>query len=59
LILELADTYPERMDVSSDVEKIMEAERRIQKAEERAAQLQKKFMEELKRIEGSTGMGHD
>jgi hypothetical protein len=47
------------MDVSSDVEKIMEAERRIQKAEERAAQLQQKFMEELKRIEGGTGMGHD
>jgi hypothetical protein len=47
------------MDVSSDAEKIMEAERRFQKAEERAAQLEQKFMEGLKRIEGSTGMGHD
>jgi hypothetical protein len=53
LILELADTYPERMDVSSD------AEKRLQKAEERAAQLEQKYMEGLKRIEGSTGMGHD
>lgn len=37
-------------------EKIIEAERRIQKAVESAAQLEQKFMDVMKRMEGSTGM---
>jgi chromosome segregation ATPase len=37
-------------------EKIIEAEKRIQKALESAAQLEQKFMDAMKRIEGSTGM---
>jgi chromosome segregation ATPase len=38
------------------VEKIFEAEGRIQKAAEAAAQLEQKFLDAMKRIEGSTGM---
>ena len=34
----------------------IEAEKRIQKAVEIAAQLEQKFMDAMKRIEGSTGM---
>lgn len=37
-------------------EKIIEAENRIQKAVEGAMQMEQKFMEMMKRIEGSTGM---
>ena len=37
-------------------EKIMEGEKRIQKAMESAAQLEQKFTDAMKRIEGSTGM---
>jgi hypothetical protein len=37
-------------------EKIADAEKRIQKAVESAAQLDQKSMDAMKRIEGSTGM---
>jgi 16S rRNA G1207 methylase RsmC len=37
-------------------EKISEAEKRIQEAVESAAQLEKKFIDAMKRMKGSTGM---